>query len=141
MRNMASTTSSPGTAPDQTVPEGPAPGSWMYLPPEMRNMILDNVAADNRHPGYGASASVCKEWQAFLEEPSFRHLHIKQYDLKQFKSIMLDPQKRRLVRHISFDMELPSRLAPGASQRRHRESSVAASFGAAILQLYTILSK
>ena len=113
----------------------------MYLPPEQRNMILDNVAVDNKHPGYGALTSVCKEWQAFLEGPNFRHLHIKQYDLNQFKSIMLDPQKRRLVRHISFDMELPSRVAPGASQRSQREGSVAATFGAAMLRLYTILSK
>ncbi|KAH6665694.1 hypothetical protein B0J14DRAFT_210285 [Halenospora varia] len=42
---------------------------WLFLPVEIRLIILDLLAQENR--GLALYASVCKEWQAVIEKKNF----------------------------------------------------------------------
>ncbi|KAK4446456.1 hypothetical protein QBC34DRAFT_486862 [Podospora aff. communis PSN243] len=84
-----------------------APSSyWASLPAEIRLMILD-VVAQQKHPGWASFASVCKEWQLFLEKQNFCRLKLQVPCLDNFESIVRQSRRRGLVQHIRLGVTLP----------------------------------
>jgi hypothetical protein len=49
--------------------------SWMLLPAEIRVMILEAVIHQRRR-GWASLASVCKEWQFYIEKKNFYRLKL-----------------------------------------------------------------
>lgn len=78
--------------------------SWMSLPAEIRFMILEAIAYQ-KCPGRDSFASVCKEWQLFIEKRSFYRLKLQVPCLDDFKYIVA--RQRELVHHIWLDIKLP----------------------------------
>ena len=77
----------------------------MALPEAMRNSILEAVVRQ-KHPGWASFASVCKEWQLFIEKRNFRQLRLKVRCLDEFQRMV--SRRRELIRHIWLDIELPT---------------------------------
>lgn len=80
------------------------PPSWLSLPAEIRLQIL-GVIAQHKQPGWAALASVCKEWQFFMEERNFHLLELRVSCLDDFERLVI--QQGRPVQHIRFEIELP----------------------------------
>ncbi|KZL77592.1 hypothetical protein CT0861_12084 [Colletotrichum tofieldiae] len=78
--------------------------SWMFLPAEIRLMILEAIA-QQKHPGWASSASVCKEWQLFIEKRNFNQLKLQVSCLDDFERMTI--RRKELVCHIWLDIELP----------------------------------
>jgi hypothetical protein len=77
---------------------------WMSLPAEIRLMILEAIT-QQKYPGWASLASVCKEWQLFIEKRNFHQLRVQVPCLGAFERIIVP--RRELVRHIWLDIELP----------------------------------
>ncbi|KAI3535884.1 hypothetical protein CABS01_00789 [Colletotrichum abscissum] len=91
----------PGSKSHTTIP--PHVATWGSLPWELRQMILQTIARQTS--GWGACASVCKEWQAILEKESFRQLKLQASCLDDIEA-MISVKQAKLVRHIWLNIEL-----------------------------------
>lgn len=111
--------------------------SWTSLPAEIRLIILELVA-HQKHPGWASLASVCREWQVILEKSNYRKLKVPSSRLGEFKS-MVPPHKRQLVRHIWFDIELRRYSTRCCSKRRSLLKNMGLSVTKAIWKMYSIL--
>ncbi|KAK1993459.1 hypothetical protein LX36DRAFT_586287, partial [Colletotrichum falcatum] len=74
------------------------------LPLQLRQMILEALARQTT-PGWGACASVCKEWRAILEKENFRQLKL-QVSCLDDMGAMVDPEQVRLAKHICLNVSL-----------------------------------
>ncbi|KAK1689293.1 hypothetical protein BDP55DRAFT_545700 [Colletotrichum godetiae] len=90
-----------GSKSHTTIP--PYVATWGSLPWELRQMILQTIARQTS--GWGACASVCKEWQAILEKESFRQLKLQVSCLADIEAI-ISIKQAQLVRHIWLNVEL-----------------------------------
>ncbi|WDK09169.1 hypothetical protein CGRA01v4_00447 [Colletotrichum graminicola] len=90
-----------GSEPHNTIPTYIL--TWGSLPAELRQMILELLARQTS--GWGACASVCKEWKATLEKESFRQLKLQQTCLADMET-MIDARKARLIKHIWLNIKL-----------------------------------
>lgn len=77
--------------------------AWSSLPPELRQMILEVLARQTS--GWGACASVCREWQATLEKESFRRLKLQTSCLDDMGT-MVRRRREHLVRHVWLNIDL-----------------------------------
>jgi len=84
----------------------PRPSRWTSLPAEIRLMILEAIT-QQKHPGWASFASVCKEWQFVIEKQNFCRLKLHAPCLDDFKSIFRQSKRRRLIRYILLDVQLP----------------------------------
>ncbi|KAK4150191.1 hypothetical protein C8A00DRAFT_46347 [Chaetomidium leptoderma] len=66
-------------------------------------MILEAIT-QQKHPGWASSASVCKEWQFFIEKRNFHQLRLQVSCLDGFERLII--RQRELVQHIWLDIEL-----------------------------------
>ncbi|RSM07412.1 hypothetical protein CEP52_005245 [Fusarium oligoseptatum] len=78
--------------------------SFRRLPLEIRLMILETIV-QQRYPGWASFASVCKEWQHFIEKRNFCRLKLSVSCLDDFQHLVV--RQRDLVQHIFLDIELP----------------------------------
>jgi hypothetical protein len=69
-------------------------------------MILETIT-QQKFPGWASVASVCKEWQFPIEKQNFRRLKLQASCLDDFERVIRQSERRRLVRHIWLDVELP----------------------------------
>ncbi|KAK1986172.1 hypothetical protein LZ30DRAFT_582556 [Colletotrichum cereale] len=76
---------------------------WRSLPGEIRLMILELITRGD--PGWGACASICKEWQAVLEKEACRRLKLRASCLDDLEN-MVDPRRALLARHVWLNIEL-----------------------------------
>jgi hypothetical protein len=76
----------------------------MSLPTEIRLLILEAITRQ-KHPGWASFASVCKEWQLFIEKRNFHRLKLQVRCLDDFERIII--RQKQLVHHIWLDIELP----------------------------------
>ena len=77
---------------------------WIFLPAEIRLMILEAIT-QQKHLGWASSASVCKEWQLFIEKRKFHQPKLQVACLDDFERLIV--RQRKLVHHIQLDIELP----------------------------------
>ncbi|KAK3934921.1 hypothetical protein QBC46DRAFT_425346 [Diplogelasinospora grovesii] len=79
-----------------------SPGSWGYLVPEVRFMILGALIQD----GYrlGLYATVCREWQRAIEKKIFSRLKLTSSRLADFGNMI--HRNRALVRYVWLCIEL-----------------------------------
>lgn len=111
--------------------------SWEYLPLEIRIIILEKLA-NQKHHGWASLASVCKEWQDVLEKINFHKISLQVSCLDDFA--LLSPQKRKLVHHIYFRVELPRYTYKCCSKHRSRLIDINPIVTDAISKLFSILS-
>ncbi|KAH8592819.1 hypothetical protein B0O99DRAFT_517057 [Bisporella sp. PMI_857] len=78
-------------------------GSWMFLPAEIRVMILEAITCQ-KYRGWASLAAVCKEWQIFIEKRNFYRLKLQVPCLDVFQRIII--RQRELVHYIQLDIEL-----------------------------------
>ncbi|KAL6700850.1 hypothetical protein J3F84DRAFT_132712 [Trichoderma pleuroticola] len=109
----------------------------VHLPPEIRIMIL-KIVANQKHPGWASLASVCREWQDVLEEINFHKISLQVSHLDDFA--VLSPQKRKLIHHIYFSIELPRYRYRCCSERRSRLVDINPIVNEAVRRLFSILS-
>lgn len=67
-------------------------------------MILEAMI-QRKHPGWASFASVCREWQLFIEKRNFGQLKLQVSCLDDFQRLVV--RQRELVQHIWLDIELP----------------------------------
>ncbi|KZL68015.1 hypothetical protein CT0861_12159 [Colletotrichum tofieldiae] len=77
---------------------------WGVLPLELRQMILKALARQTTL-GWGACASVCKEWRAILEKESFRQLKL-QVSCLDDMGAMIGLEQVKLVKQIWLNIAL-----------------------------------
>lgn len=111
----------------------------MSLPAEIRLMILEAV----RHqinPGWASLASVCKEWQIFIEAKNFHTLQLKVSCLDDLECMVV--RQRDLVRHISFNIELARYTCRSCKREESEswESRNSAIVSKGVWKLFTVLS-
>lgn len=75
--------------------------AWQSLLPEIRNIILKQLARDDTTAIY---ASVCKEWRSFFGKRNFGHLKIPPSDLDFLDQ--LSEESTRQVDHLWLNIEL-----------------------------------
>lgn len=73
-----------------------SPGSWLYLPPEIRSIILQHVAEDR--PRAQHYATVSREWQPVFEHLTFARLHIHHRRLLEFRTVV----NRRRMQYVQY---------------------------------------
>ncbi|KAL7913358.1 hypothetical protein GGI35DRAFT_475244 [Trichoderma velutinum] len=86
-------------------PSSQPKSSWMYLPPELRLMIMEEVA-HQKFPGWASCAAVNREWQDVIEKENYKKLNLEVPCLDEL-NFMVPHHKRHLVKHIWFEIELP----------------------------------
>ncbi len=89
--------------------------SWVSLPGEIRNLILRQLALDAAKTRkqklylFGKYASICKEWQAFLEPFNFKTLSLTVSALDEFDRVFTDNAiRRKALQRVLFQVMLPS---------------------------------
>lgn len=112
--------------------------TWASLASEIRVMILKAIA-DQKNPGWASLASVCKEWQYYLERANFSKIKLRVSCLDDFERIV-SPQKRALVHHICLNIELPRYSSGCCSKRRSPPEKERFFFRDGIWKLFSILS-
>lgn len=80
------------------------PTNWTSLPLELRQLILEFLTQQTS--GWGACASVNKEWQKILEKESFRRLKLGVRCLDEMPTIV-GPRQAKLTRQVWLSIELP----------------------------------
>ena len=87
-------------------------------------------------------ASVCKEWQVFIEQRNFRRLKLHAPCLIEFERLMQCPRRRRLVRYICLDVQLPEYSCGlcGSGNYQFMRAQNSSIVSNAILKLFRILS-
>lgn len=111
---------------------------WIYLPAEIRFMILEAIAYQKNY-GWASLASVCKEWQHVLEKANYYKMKLGVSCLDDFE-YMVSPQKRGLIHHICFDVELPRYTSRCCSKRRSAPMKINSIVSDGIWKLFSILS-
>lgn len=66
-------------------------------------MILEAIT-HQKHRGWASLASVCKEWQLFIEKRNLYRLRLQVSCLDEFQHMII--RQRELVHHIQLDIEL-----------------------------------
>lgn len=80
--------------------------SWYDFPPEIRNMILDQVFQTGAAcHNLGACAAVCRDWQTYIEPRNFRRLVLNHSCVADFGRIV--HKRKWMVQHIWLRIELP----------------------------------
>ncbi|KAL7947352.1 hypothetical protein V8C42DRAFT_363818 [Trichoderma barbatum] len=118
-------------------PSNPKP-SWMHLPPELRIMILKEIAHE-KSPGWASCASVCREWQYILEEENYNKLKLQVPCLDDLNE-MIPPHKRHLVNHIWFQVQLPRYPAACCARWNPPPAKASSIVEKAIRKLFAALS-
>ncbi|KAI1492990.1 hypothetical protein F5X96DRAFT_623834 [Biscogniauxia mediterranea] len=77
--------------------------SWASLPTEIRLMILEEISRQ-KHRGWASCASVCKEWQVFIEQKNFYRLNLRASCLQGLRDMVV--RQRHLVQYICLNIEL-----------------------------------
>ncbi|CCF32333.1 hypothetical protein CH063_00790 [Colletotrichum higginsianum] len=82
------------------------------LPMELQLMIMRELADAHNSPtsrrrGIASYACVSKDWQAFFERLTFKHLIVRPNALPSFRQVTLDPRRQSLVRHVWLRIEKP----------------------------------
>ncbi len=113
--------------------------SWIFLPAEIRLMILE-IITYQKYPGWASLASVCKEWQLFIEKRNFHRLKLQVRCLDDFESIII--RQRELVHHIWLNIELPKYTCRCCNKQESisRASHNSSIIGNGITKLFSILS-
>ncbi|KAI1651143.1 uncharacterized protein F4817DRAFT_366713 [Daldinia loculata] len=112
--------------------------TWISFPAEIRLMILATIT-HQKHPGWGSLASVCKEWQRVLEKVNFYKIKLRVSCLDNFEHIV-SPQKRGIIHHICFNVELPRYTSTCCSKRRSPSVRISFMVSGGIWKLFSILS-
>jgi hypothetical protein len=76
---------------------------WFSLAPELRLMILEILARENR--GLASYAQVCNEWQDIMEKRNFHRLKLQVPCLDDLEN-MVTSRHKGLVKHIWLNIEL-----------------------------------
>lgn len=105
-------------------------------------MILE-ASTDQKHPGWASVASVCKEWQQYVEKRNFRRLKLQVSCLDDFERVVRRGERRGLIHHIWLDVELPEYSCHLCQREEscswsNRNSSI---ISKGIWKLFRILSK
>lgn len=111
---------------------------WISLPAEIRFMILETIAY-HKNSRWASLASVCREWQHVLEKVNFYKMKLRVSCLDDFEC-MVSPQKRALIHHICFDVELPRYTSTCCSKRRAPSVKIGPIVSDGIWKLFSILS-
>lgn len=116
-----------------------ASSSWASLPAEIRLMILGEISRQ-KHRGWASCATVCKEWQVFLEPKNFHRLQLQASCLEELE--YMATRQSHLVQYICLDIELPRYTCrccrqPESRSWTSRHSSI---IRANILKLFSALS-
>ncbi|KAI0545743.1 hypothetical protein F4679DRAFT_452140 [Xylaria curta] len=111
--------------------------AWISLPAEIRLMILEIVACQ-KYPGWASLASVCREWQHVLEKVNFHKIKLRVPCLAKFRRYAT-PQKRELIRHICLDVVLPQYNSKCCSRRRSPSARISCIVSDGIWKLFSIL--
>ncbi|KAF4963029.1 hypothetical protein FSARC_8917 [Fusarium sarcochroum] len=112
--------------------------TWASLPLEIRHIILDEIA-HRKHPGWGRLASVCREWQDFIEKVTFSKIKLKLSCLDESKKIIVG-QKRMLVHNICLNIELPEYETISSTTYVLRSEGGLTNISEGIRKLWCILS-
>ncbi|RSL58746.1 hypothetical protein CEP54_007649 [Fusarium duplospermum] len=113
--------------------------SFGRLPVEIRFMILEMIV-QQRYPGWASFASVCKEWQHFIEKRNFCRLKLSVSCLNDFQRLVV--RQRDLVRHILLDIQLPTYTCQkciGPRWPTNRRPSIGFFISGGIRRLFCIL--
>lgn len=79
---------------------------WQRLPPELRLVIWEILAASATHKqGFATYSVVSREWQAFFEERLYGYIALHQQDLTVFRA--LANHRIHIVKHIWLRIEFP----------------------------------
>jgi hypothetical protein len=114
--------------------------NWYSFPPEIRNMILDQVFQTGAAcHNLGAVAAVCREWQTYIEPRNFRRLVLNHSCVANFGQIVT--KRKWMVQHIWLRIELPRYRCtacsrPGTPEQKKRNNQI---FTRALFQLLKIL--
>lgn len=114
--------------------------SFTRLPAEIRFLILEEIV-QQRHPGWASFASVCKEWQLFIEKRNFCRLKLSVSCLADFQRLVV--RTRDLVQHILLDIELPTYPCRQCRSKRwptNRRPRIGVTISDGIRRLFNILS-
>ncbi|KAK4083770.1 uncharacterized protein Triagg1_1432 [Trichoderma aggressivum f. europaeum] len=130
------------------------PASWMYLPAELRLMILNRLInllyrsrkgnAQELKRQWCAYHAVSREWQAFFERLSFACLTLHQSDLAEFGKIMQGNNNRQMsVTFVCLRIELPEYDCKKCKKRESPDEVRANQrlFTTAVWELFSILSQ
>ena len=129
---------------DLNINELRSPGSqkmtlapYESLPPEIRCAILEQIKWC-KYRGWSTCAAVCKEWQPVIEEENFCRLKLGGECLAAFARIV---RAREYVRHIWFDIQLPSYLCPSCEEMepRQRLANINSRYSFAVYKLFHVL--
>lgn len=112
--------------------------TWTSLPTEMRLLILETIARQ-KNPGWASLASVCREWQHVLEKRNFHKLKLHVPCLDDFERVV-SPQKRELIHHLYFDIELPRYKSRCCSRRRTAPGKIGCIVKNGLRKLHLLLS-
>ncbi|OBT70758.1 hypothetical protein VF21_10169 [Pseudogymnoascus sp. 05NY08] len=118
-------------------PKKPEPKYWESLSAELKLMILE-IHARQKNPGWASCAAVCKEWQFFIEKKNFHRLKLRGSCLDEFKHMVI--RQRDLVRHIQFIIELPEYSCYSCDTYKPRASLEESVIGDMIWKLLSILA-
>ncbi|EWY97022.1 hypothetical protein FOYG_05513 [Fusarium oxysporum NRRL 32931] len=83
------------------------PPRFHSLPPEIQDMILEDISREPSTAPYAPYATVCKSWQNFFERKNFRSFAIEQDDLRCL-SRFLTARRQGFVKHIWYRIYLPN---------------------------------
>ncbi|OPB41505.1 hypothetical protein A0O28_0082250 [Trichoderma guizhouense] len=112
--------------------------SWMYLPPELRLMIMGKVA-HQKFPGWESCATINREWQDVIEKENYKKLKLDVSDLDDL-DVMVPHHKRHLVKHIFFQIDLPRDQSACCARWNPPPSNTSKIVSQAIMKLFTALS-
>ncbi|QYT00542.1 hypothetical protein H0G86_007623 [Trichoderma simmonsii] len=112
--------------------------SWMYLPPELRLMIMEKVAHD-KVEDWESCATINREWQDAIEKENYKKLNLDVSDLDEL-NVMVPHHKRHLVKHIFFQIDLPRDQSACCARWNPPPSNISKIVKEAIMKLFTALS-
>ncbi|KID95558.1 hypothetical protein MAJ_08499, partial [Metarhizium majus ARSEF 297] len=82
---------------------------WNMLPHQIRNDVLARVVetAYSNNESLAGYASVCRDWQAFFEQHTFRSLDVTPGDLDMFETSFQEPGRRSCLQRVGLVLALP----------------------------------
>lgn len=110
----------------------------MYLPPELRLMIMEKVAHD-KVEDWESCATINREWQDAIEKENYKKLNLDVSDLDEL-NVMVPHHKRHLVKHIFFQIDLPRDQSACCARWNPPPSNISKIVKEAIMKLFTALS-
>ncbi|KAM0251656.1 hypothetical protein ACHAQJ_008116 [Trichoderma viride] len=112
--------------------------TWVALPAELREMILEFLEVSLQGGKAASYASVCREWYAYFEPYAFQRLQLSLTRLHEFETFITE-HRRPFVRRIWFRFERS--IQPGETSVRIRHGLDHYRFYTAIFHLFQILSE